>query len=193
MPQEDEYQPDESMPAAPPAQGMPLRMGGDGADVEPQAEQQLWRGRPHWKNFAHVIALALGWTLLAAILGLYVQGTTGWVCLAAIGAGCCAAGLRIAAGMLSFDYRLTNQRLFIARGIFSRTIDQTELVRIDDVRIHESFFDRLLGIGSLELLSSDASHNQAMIRGVEQPLQLADLIRHHMRLLRRSSLFVERL
>ena len=83
--------------------------------------------------------------------------------------------------------------MFIGRGILSRTIDQAELIRIDDVRIHKSLLNRMTGVGSVELFSTDASDRQVTIWGVQKPEELAESIRDQMRRLRQRSLFVESL
>jgi uncharacterized membrane protein YdbT with pleckstrin-like domain len=55
-------------------------------------------------------------------------------------------------------YRLSNQRIVITRGIFSRTMETIELYRIKDLQYHASFWQRLVGIGNVVLVSSDKSN-----------------------------------
>lgn len=54
-------------------------------------------------------------------------------------------------------YVLTNQRLKITTGVFNRNIEDIELYRIKDTRLEQSFLQRLVGIGDIELGTSDAS------------------------------------
>ena len=93
--------------------------------------------------------------------------------------------------ILSHRYRLTTQRLIIERGILSQTIDQTELVRVDDVRIHKSLADRVLGLGSVGVISTDATDREILIPGVAGPERLADAIRSRMRAARQRAVYVE--
>jgi uncharacterized membrane protein YdbT with pleckstrin-like domain len=90
-------------------------------------------------------------------------------------------------------YRLTGQRLFVETGILSQTIDQTELIRVDDVRVHKRLTDRLLNMGTVEVRSTDASDAAIIIRGVKNAEQVAELVRTNMRALRSRSLFIENL
>jgi len=90
-------------------------------------------------------------------------------------------------------YRLTTQRLFIERGIFARTTDQTELIRVDDVRVHQSFLDRVFGLGTVALLTTDATDREVTVEGISECNRVAESIRSRMRQLRSRSLFVENL
>lgn len=55
------------------------------------------------------------------------------------------------------SYELTSQRLRIHRGILNRRLDELELYRVKDYVMDQPLFLRLLGLGNLTLLSSDAS------------------------------------
>jgi uncharacterized membrane protein YdbT with pleckstrin-like domain len=95
--------------------------------------------------------------------------------------------------MLSTRYRLTNQRIFIDRGILSQAIDQTELIRVDDVRVFKSFVDRVMGLGTVELLTTDSTEKKVIIEGIGEPDRVAETVRTHMKRLRKKAMFVESL
>lgn len=52
-------------------------------------------------------------------------------------------------------YELTNDRLIIRSGIFSKSIDEIELYRVKDIRMTYSMIGGWAGIGTLILTSSD--------------------------------------
>ena len=169
--------------------------------VQPPAEEVLWVGRTSWKHFAGSIAV---WALAAVLLsGLFgwlaaqrpaLGGSVAfWIVLVVILSMGAWTGTKIIRGVFGHRYRLTNERLFIEHGIFSRTIDQTELIRVDDVRIHKSFLNMIFGLGTVEVLSTDLSDGKLRIEGIQQSEQVAEAIRNSMRSLRKGSLFVEAL
>ncbi|MCH8913270.1 MAG: PH domain-containing protein [Planctomycetes bacterium] len=166
---------------------------GSQTDLDSESEEDLWQGRSSWKFYADLILVAAGWTVIAGIVWFTTPRWLGWIVVFMALAGWVYVAGRVAHGMLNYHYRLTTQRLFIERGVLSRTIDQAELIRIDDVRIHKSLMNRMTGVGSVELFSTDASDRQVTIWGVEKPEELAESIRDHMRRLRQRSLFVESL
>ncbi|MBI5288248.1 MAG: PH domain-containing protein, partial [Chloroflexi bacterium] len=98
---------------------------------------------------------------------------------------------RMVARILGHRYRLTTQRLFIEKGILSQTIDQTELIRVDDVRVHKSVLDRVFGLGTVEIASSDATNPSVRIVGVAGPEAVAEHVRANMRIMRKRAVFVE--
>lgn len=176
-------------------------LGGDGEEVEAGAESDLWVGRTHWKHYAGRLALwALGNVLVAIVVGwlaaeadgLGTRGAVGIIVLVLVISGLFIVG-RVVLHIMGHRYRLTTQRLFIERGILSQTIDQTELIRVDDVRVHKSLSDRLFGLGSVAILSTDASDREIRIDGIAGPDRVAEALRTRMRSMRRKSLFVENL
>ncbi len=173
--------------------------GGDGASVDPAQEKNVWSGRTSWRHFLGSIMLWLVASIVVVFVSLRFkkpEGTYGaifmWDAIIIVGLGL-VVFVRMALKILNLKFRLTSQRLFIERGILSQTIDQTELIRVDDVRVHKSLTDRLLGLGSIEVKSTDATDATLTIIGIDEPESVAESIRTHMRQLRRKSLFVENL
>ena len=93
--------------------------------------------------------------------------------------------------ILQTHYRLTTQRLFIDRGILSRSMDQTELLRVDDVRMLQSFVNRIFNIGTVLLVTTDVTDRSVAIVGIKDPIRVTELIRQQMRTLRGKVLVVE--
>lgn len=54
-------------------------------------------------------------------------------------------------------YTLTDQRLIIQTGIFSRSTESVELYRIKDIKLTANFIQRMFGIGTIIMESSDRS------------------------------------
>jgi uncharacterized membrane protein YdbT with pleckstrin-like domain len=95
---------------------------------------------------------------------------------------------------LSVRYRLTNYRLFTETGIISRTLNETELVRVDDVSVHQNILQRIFNVGTITVI---APHDQTDPRlemvGIENPIEVKEQIRNNVRRRRQGSLNVENL
>jgi uncharacterized membrane protein YdbT with pleckstrin-like domain len=52
-------------------------------------------------------------------------------------------------------YKITTQRVVIDRGIFSKTMEQLDLYRINDFTVDRPFGQRLLGTGNIRLTTFD--------------------------------------
>lgn len=181
--------------------GVPEGTLGDGADLDPNAEVDLWVGRTRWQHFAGRIALWVGGNIAAAVLVFWITSKVEgfhvshgcWVVLGLVAVSACFVPVPIFARIISHRYRLTSQRLFVERGILSQTIDQTELIRVDDVRVHKTLTDRIFGLGSVAVLSTDMSDREIVIAGIHAPEKVAEHIRSQMRAMRSKALFVENL
>jgi uncharacterized membrane protein YdbT with pleckstrin-like domain len=175
-------------------------------------EDQLWQGRPSLKTLT---GDAVGTLLfsLAVALGVYfvyqpaLQAVSGLSKEVARSVASYEPGLRLAAvvfvvvvaggriarlvwrglGLRSHSYRLTNQRLLVESGVFSRTIDEIDLRTVDDITFHQSFADRLLGLGQIGIVSSEPGAGggalgragmRARLIGVPDPRAVREQIRN---------------
>jgi len=169
-------------------------LGTPGAQSDAPAEQPLWQGRTDIRHFGGSIllfAIAAFALFIAALIWL-PQGW-GLGCFVLIVIAALLGTARIALRILSTRYRLTTERLFIDRGILRQTIDQVELIRVDDIRVSKSVPDRLFGLGSIDVLSTDFTDQKIPVDGIADADHVAELIRSHMRTARRKSLFIENL
>jgi uncharacterized membrane protein YdbT with pleckstrin-like domain len=77
----------------------------------------------------------------------------------------------------SIQYRLTNQRLFIRTGLIAKKVDELELFRVKDVKVNQTILQRLLGVGSITVLSSDDSSPELTLIGILKPEDVKETIR----------------
>lgn len=169
------------------------------APGETAPETDLWIGRTNWRYFAPLILrTVLGLAVLAVIVWLATTGrnflstrTAWWILLGAAVVAALYVLARIGLAILNERYRLTTQRLFLERGILSRTQDQLELVRVDDVRISKTLLHRILGVGTVSVMTTDSSDRTVRIVGVLHPERVAEEIRTHVRACRQRSVYIE--
>ena len=77
----------------------------------------------------------------------------------------------------SHSYRLTTERLLTTQGVFSKVTETLELYRVKDLRTKQSFLERLAGLESVELLSSDVDTPDLVMECIPADLKLQDKIR----------------
>lgn len=73
-------------------------------------------------------------------------------------------------------YDLTATKLRISRGFFKRVEDDVLLYRITDVTFYQTFAERLNGLGTLCIISSDVSQPEAHIVHVKKPHKVKVLL-----------------
>jgi membrane protein YdbS with pleckstrin-like domain len=66
-------------------------------------------------------------------------------------------------------YKISNYRIDFERGWFSKSIDTMELWHVEDLRFNQSFMDRILGVGSITILSHDDTTPKLVLQGLPNP------------------------
>ena len=74
-------------------------------------------------------------------------------------------------------YRLTTQRLFVQTGLVAKKLEEIELFRVKDVVLSQGFLQRLLGVGTVVVLSTDDTAPRLELAGIRQPLETKETIR----------------
>ena len=79
----------------------------------------------------------------------------------------------------SIVYTITNQRVMIEQGVLSKSLSEIDLRYIDETEFFQRFSERILGIGSVTLISSDKAFPTTTLRGIKDPRAVRELIRSH--------------
>ncbi len=78
---------------------------------------------------------------------------------------------------LSFTrYALSEDRLFLSVGFFSIKDDELLLYRVRDITTRRSLWQRLFGVGSVTVVSSDKSQPTLVLKNIKKPLKVKELI-----------------
>lgn len=77
---------------------------------------------------------------------------------------------------LGFHYELTSQRFIHKTGILTRRSDRIEVIDIDDVSYEQGPVQRIFGVGSINITSSDRSDPELHLRGIDKVSEVAGLI-----------------
>ena len=84
-------------------------------------------------------------------------------------------------------YEVTNQRIKLKTGILNQEIDECELYRVRDYKVVKPFFQRIFGLGKIELVTSDRSNSNINLNGIKDPENLYNLIRDNVEKIRRKT------
>ena len=77
---------------------------------------------------------------------------------------------------LTVSYKLTTQRFIHESGLLKRVTDRIEVIDIDDVSLEQRVVERIMGVGSIKITSSDRSHPELHMHGIENVKEVALLI-----------------
>lgn len=78
---------------------------------------------------------------------------------------------------LSFTrYALSEDRLFLSVGFLNIKDDEVLLYRVRDIDSERSIFQRLFGVGTITVMSSDKSMPNLVLKNVKDPVFVKELI-----------------
>ena len=73
-------------------------------------------------------------------------------------------------------YSMSEDRLFISVGIFTLIYDEVLLYRVRDIDISRTFWQRLFGVGTIHIISSDKTMPNLVLKNVKRPIEVKELI-----------------
>src|SRR5450432_1972076 len=81
-------------------------------------------------------------------------------------------------------FELTNERLKITAGVFSKVTETLELYRVKDIEVRQPFFSRLLGVENIQINTSDLSSPVILLEAIPKAVGLADKVRNQVEVIR---------
>ena len=123
----------------------------------PAEEQLIFEVKPAARAYLGTILAGL------VLLPLFLVGGLLW--------------LRVWYLVSSTRYRLTTQRLFAQTGLIAKHLEEVELFRVKDVTLSQGMLDRMLGTGTVTVLSTDDTAPRLALAGIRDPLAAKEAIR----------------
>jgi membrane protein YdbS with pleckstrin-like domain len=74
-------------------------------------------------------------------------------------------------------YKVTSQRIVIESGVFSRSLEEIDMRSVDDIEFHQTFLERIFGIGQVFIISTDKVAPRFALHGIHDPLKTRELVR----------------
>ena len=168
-----------------------------GADVRPpkdsETESVYYEGSP-------LVRGSLGSLFVFGLVGILLMASpfvyryiisdppswpTWWLTAILILAGLLALIIPILAAR-TIRYRISNFRIDYERGLLGKTIDTMELWHVDDIKFHQSFVERLLGVGTITIMSDDQTTPSLPLRGLPNPRAIFDALKSRVIAIKRT-------
>jgi uncharacterized membrane protein YdbT with pleckstrin-like domain len=141
-------------------------------------EEIVWSGRPSWRS---MLAFYIKWGVLALAPGVAGQVAASvwsadryrwelWLVTVVLLLLVLLAGW---VQRIDTHYIVTNQRINIRHGIFSRADHATSYERLQNVKTYQSLLERMLGVGLVDFDTAAGDDFDFKFSGVEDPAGLA--------------------
>ena len=142
-------------------------------DLHP-GEVVVFEGHPSWRA---VLSSYIGGFAGAIVIGVIVALVTS-VALGVV-VGVVLIALVIVAGIVkrwATDYMVSNQRLYIRRGILSKHVQQTRVDRIQNVNTDQRVRDRILRVGTVDFDTAGTDDSDFKFVGISNPVGVAQAV-----------------
>ncbi|MDX2114326.1 MAG: PH domain-containing protein [Planctomycetota bacterium] len=83
-------------------------------------------------------------------------------------------------------FTLTNQRFRTESGILNKHFDDLELYRVKDITLSQPLIQRLVGLGTITMITSDATSPRVVLPAIADSMRVMDLIRAQVERARRE-------
>ena len=143
---------------------------GERRGVADTVEQEIWKGSYSPKAMLGAWIITITATIAAVVLGvLFAAGNPVWWW--PIGGAILALWVyqlfALLIMRLNVRYRLTNHRFFHERGILRRVTDRIEVIDMDDITFEQGIIERMVGVGTIRITSSDRTHPELSLKGID--------------------------
>ena len=135
-------------------------------DLHP-GEEIVFEGHPSWRAVLTFYLGGIAIVAVAAAIGALVSGVSLAILLGAV-----VFALVIVVGLVrrqATRYVITSERLHIRHGIFSKRTRETRVQRVQNVNTEQSFFERLLHVGTVDFDTAGTDDSEFRFVGVADP------------------------
>ncbi len=147
-------------------------------DMQEDEERELWRGSFSAKALIHYWIVAVGLSVVLPVgAARAAVDTQAWLLLAAALLSMWGVlAIVVVYRKLNVSYELTNQRFVHNLGILTRYTHRIEVIDFDDVGYRQGILERLVGVGTIAVHSSDVTDPVLVIPGIDCVRDVAELM-----------------
>ena len=83
-------------------------------------------------------------------------------------------------------YAVSEDRLFLSTGFFTIRDEEILLYRIRDINTSRTLWQRIFGVGTITVMSSDKSMSTLVMKNVKNPLEVKEMLHKQVEAMKRS-------
>jgi uncharacterized membrane protein YdbT with pleckstrin-like domain len=130
-------------------------------------ERVVFEGHPSWRALlSFYIGGVVGAVVIGVVIGLITSFFVGLLAAAVLVAAVLAFGLF---KRMSTTYLVSNQRLYIRRGLLSKREQQTRIDRVQNVNTEQSLRERMLRVGTVDFDTAGTDDSEFRFVGIASP------------------------
>jgi uncharacterized membrane protein YdbT with pleckstrin-like domain len=139
-------------------------------DLHP-GEEVVFEGHPSWRG---LLSFYIGSVIVAVVVGVIVALIASTIAGILVGAALFAVELLVGfVKRMATTFLVTNQRLYIRRGILSKREQQTRIDRVQNVNTAQRLRDRILRVGTVDFDTAGTDDSEFRFVGIANPSEVA--------------------
>jgi uncharacterized membrane protein YdbT with pleckstrin-like domain len=143
--------------------------------VVAEGEQVVWSGRPSWRGRISIVAPGI--VLTAAVVAVLVWADVSRTTTVTIGLILLAVTVVWALlETLRWKYTITDRRVFVRHGLISINEQTARLERVQDLTLHQTLFDRLFGVGTLQIDTAGSEGGTLEFKALTEPTRVREIL-----------------
>lgn len=77
---------------------------------------------------------------------------------------------------IRWKYTITNRRVFVRHGLVSINEQTARLERVQDITLHQTLFDRMFGVGRLQIDTAGSSGGALEFKALLEPTRIREVL-----------------
>ena len=137
-------------------------------------ERVVFEGHPSWRA---LLSFYLGGVAAAVAIAIVVGLLTSFFVGLLVGIVLVAAVLGFGLfKRMSTTYLVSNQRLYIRRGMLSKRVQQTRIDRVQNVNTEQSMRERMLRVGTVDFDTAGTDDSEFKFVGIASPGEVVNAV-----------------
>ena len=140
-----------------------------------EEERVIWTGRPSWKGRMAIVVPGALVAILVLVVGLWAGLSAGTAVIVTV----VVALVTVAWALLEtirWKYTITNRRVFVRHGLISVQEQTARLERVQDVTLRQSLFDRMFGVGRLDIDTAGSEGGAFEFKALTEPTHVREVL-----------------
>ena len=139
----------------------------------------MFEGHPSWRA---LLSFYIGGILGAAVVGVIVALLASVAVGVVVGVALFAIVLVVGfVRRMTTTYMVSNQRLYIRRGLLSKSVQQTRVDRVQNINTEQRLRDRILRVGTVDFDTAGTDDSEFRFVGIANPGRVVAAVDHAQR------------
>jgi uncharacterized membrane protein YdbT with pleckstrin-like domain len=143
--------------------------------VATDEERVIWTGRPSWRGRMAIVVPGALLAIAFLVISLWAGLSTGTALIVTVVIVVVVVGWTLLE-TIRWKYTITNRRVFVRHGLISVNEQTARLERVQDVTLRQTLFDRIFGVGRLEIDTAGSEGGALEFKALTQPTHVREVL-----------------